>query len=568
LTDIRRLLKNIITAGILTGFVLIAMLAILPVPARAEMANNLSNAGCASCHTGYPGTQPTSFAHETTNCTRCHSGMHGAVFSVDKMWNCRYCHLTTYTDTYSWPQGYHDESWIHGSYTGTVSGFKSWRDPLRGAPLGSKLHWMASHFSGGTFTTTALPSDWPIDANFVYHQSSQGYQHISVFPDNSCSDCHKNTLTAEHEGKTSVITNPTENFEDGSFAFNFTGFWGGDWARSNDSVYTGVYSFKSGMIAIIGGLTTGPPSVAVTETTVNVGSNATVSFVYKVTAGNTLIFSIDGTQVLSGASTAWISAAYPLTAGTHTIKWSTAGNSAYIDDISVTGATTTYTMDCNTCHLSSDTSVKAAITNHSTNCSACHSAVDHEALHNGSLDISCQKCHKQVLTQEHMNNPVTTAGKNFDCNTCHSNTTSQVQRSLALGDLNCAGCHSTLHNFGAAEKTPADIPLYTGFSWTTPMDTAIFAGEPNIPSGFEQGWVLISNRKTDVTCLQVRNFYKTRAAVLGWTVGSDSAPSSATVDTIQFTKQNRMLVLRVYNTKLADGTGQQGLGYRIELWYK
>jgi hypothetical protein len=545
LIDIRRLLKNIITAGILTGFVLIAMLAILPVPARAEMANNLSNPGCVSCHTNYPTN------HATTNCNTCHIG--GPTLSA--MWNCRYCHLTQVWDTYT------------PDYTGYMSGFRSWLDPLHNGPLGSKGWWQAGHYGNGG--SQYLPPNPPrVDANFDYHKNSVYFPHTSVLPEPGCASCHKNTLTAAHEGKTHIVSNPMEDFEDGNFALNFTGYWGGEFSRVNETAYSGVYSFKS---MTVGGSTRYPIPIpnATTEVAVNVGSKGNISLVYKVINSGKFSFYIDGVEMMAnGASTTWTRLSYPLTAGTHTFKWKSTWSNVYIDDISVTGATTTYTMDCNTCHLSSDTSVKAAITNHSTNCSACHSAVDHEALHNGSLDISCQKCHKQVLTQEHMNNPVTTAGKNFDCNTCHSNTTSQVQRSLALGDLNCAGCHSTLHNFGAAEKTPADIPLYTGFSWTTPMDTAIFAGEPNIPSGFEQGWVLISNRKTDVTCLQVRNFYKTRAAVLGWTVGSDSAPSSATVDTIQFTKQNRMLVLRVYNTKLADGTGQQGLGYRIELWYK
>ena len=125
----------------------------LPLIVQAEMPNNLSNAGCKSCHIDYPGTIGTSvtYKHKITNCTNCHIGNP----AIEKMWNCRYCHLTTYYDTYPLSlAGYPD-------WTGTVSGFKSWRDPLRGAPLGSETRWMGAHFTGGS-SIYLPPNSWPI----------------------------------------------------------------------------------------------------------------------------------------------------------------------------------------------------------------------------------------------------------------------------------------------------------------------------------------------------------------------------------------------------------------------
>lgn len=536
-------------------FVTLVFILLFPVFARAEMPNNLSNAGCKSCHTDYPGTvSPYVFKHSTVNCTRCHTSGHGAL-QLEKMWNCRYCHLTTYQDTYVWPTG---------SYTGAVSGFKSYRDPLRGAPLGSELKWMGGHFAGGALTATSLPTDWPIDANFTYHTNSPGFQHNSVYPDLSCQNCHQSTLTSEHEGKTKVHNNPAEDFEDGSFRFNFTGYWGGDWARVNETAYTGSHSFKSGLIGV--NLTSLPYSTAATETSVNVDSAAAVSFWYKVTSGNSLKFYIDGTEQMNGTAPVWTYVYYPLAAGSHTVKWSTGGNSAYIDDLSVSGASTTYTIDCNTCHLSSDTAVKDAIANHNDSCAACHTlASGHEAVHMSGLDDACQQCHQAGLTQEHINNP-TTAGKNYNCSTCHASTVKPVNRAIMADDLNCAGCHALGHNINFVDNVPADIPLHPGFKWSTPMEASLFTQEPDIPAGYETGLMALSNRRTDISAADIWAYYNEQLGMNGWVLQSPAPETGGGSFTAGLMKETRSLTLKCYNSRNRSGSGPQ-TGSRIELWY-
>lgn len=528
-----------------------------------EMPNTMSNTACVNCHKDYQGlvTGTAIFNHKTTNCMNCHIG--GPNLSA--MWNCRYCHNTTYYDTYplsSAGLGYPD-------WTGTVSGFKSYRDPLRGAPLGSKTRWMAGHFAGGS-PQYLPPNSWPIDANFDFHTDGPHVKHKAVFPENGCSSCHGTTLTSVHAEKFKTNTNPAEDFEDGSFAFNFTGIWAGDWARVAQTAYSGSYSFKSGPIAT--NLYSGPSSIATTETNVSVVSAGTVSFWYKVTnVAAQLSFYVDGNKVLTGTATNWTQFSYPVAAGSHTLKWTTGGNSAYIDDLSVYGAATTYTMNCDTCHLSSDNIVQTAIANHDTNCLACHPALpDHDTPHNGGLDNNCQTCHLPKLTQEHLDNPKTAAVHKYDCKTCHSSSAARVQRAIVSGNISCAACHPTLptHKVGIADQVPADIVLYPGFAWSNPMEAALFAGEPTIPYDYEQGRVVFSNRKTDVTCLQIRQYYKTEMAAAGWTVGPDNDPPFMTSAVIQFTKEDRKVFMRVFNTENVDGSGQQDLGYRIELWYE
>lgn len=230
---------------------------------------------------------------------------------------------------------------------------------------------------------------------------------------------------------------------------------------------------------------------------------------------------------------------------------------------------------CDTCHSSAylntvstteQTMVKTAISNHDTSCTACHTDTNHDALHPDGLQEQCLTCHSNALSSEHLNNK-TTAGKNFSCDTCHANTSENVKRAIATGNATCASCHTSAHGLPLSEKVPKDIPLYTGFTWTEPLDAGIFSSDPGAPSGYSTGKLLISNRQS-VTPADVWNFYNTNLASQGWTLQSTAPSADATYFKAEFSKSTRSVLIRCFNTVLGDGTGNAASGYRLEIWYK
>jgi hypothetical protein len=223
---------------------------------------------------------------------------------------------------------------------------------------------------------------------------------------------------------------------------------------------------------------------------------------------------------------------------------------------------------CNTCHMSTAAAVVNAIAGNNKNCSACHGQADHESMHVSGLDSSCRSCHKAALTGEHLAN-ATTAGKNFNCDTCHASTEKGKKRAIAMNNLNCAACHSQGHNMHFADRVPDNIPLYTGYRWTTPMETSIFAGEPGVPVGYEAGLVVISNRRADVTGDLIWDFYNRRLTDGGWSLRSGVPAAGTTAFVAEFVYGERAVTVKGYNTENSNGTGQQNsAGYRIEIWYR
>ncbi len=211
--------------------------------------------------------------------------------------------------------------------------------------------------------------------------------------------------------------------------------------------------------------------------------------------------------------------------------------------------------------------IQTAIANKDTKCSACHTTDNHEQVHVDGLDNNCQQCHKGTLTQEHLNNPITTANKDYTCRTCHFSTTNSVKRAIAQHNVNCGSCHKTGHTVALADTVPSDIPLYNSFSWTAPVEGTIYAGEPSSPAGFDQGLVVLSDRKT-VNISDVWNYYKGQLTSNNWVLQSGAPASGASYFAAQFTKDSRQLIVRCYNTSYGDGTGPLTSGYRVEIWYK
>lgn len=225
------------------------------------------------------------------------------------------------------------------------------------------------------------------------------------------------------------------------------------------------------------------------------------------------------------------------------------------------------TLTCGTCHNNSTTKVKQAISSDNTACNACHNASGHDELHGEALDTNCQTCHSPYLTQEHLNRK-DSDGVNYDCATCHESSANEVIRTINALSLSCGGCHvkpGKGHLYmKITDNVPSDIPLYTGFKWTTPIEAVVFAGEGTTPPNFEKGQVVISNRKADVTVEAITSFYITELQAREWT----QIPAGENPDCIaHFAKGARELYVMCSKTENPDGTGNIS-GYRIELWYK
>lgn len=226
---------------------------------------------------------------------------------------------------------------------------------------------------------------------------------------------------------------------------------------------------------------------------------------------------------------------------------------------------------CDTCHTDKGfgadyQNIANAVKNKDTSCTACHTKTDHEAVHKDELDANCRTCHAGSLTAEHMNNQ-TTAGKNYSCATCHSNTGKEAVRTIAAQSLNCAGCHKQGHGIALEDKVPADIPLYSGYLWTTPIEAIIFSGS-EAPTGYESGQVVLSNRLASVTPGDVWVFYNTKLSAAGWMLKSSAPAADAALITSVFAKDLREVTVKAFNTQHDDGTGSNAQGCRIELWYK
>lgn len=225
-------------------------------------------------------------------------------------------------------------------------------------------------------------------------------------------------------------------------------------------------------------------------------------------------------------------------------------------------------LNCTTCHASTNPTVQQAVYAGNKDCSACHGQADHQAVHVSGIDGNCLSCHKEALTLEHLSN-ATTSGKNFNCDTCHASQAKEVKRAISANNLSCAGCHKSGHDVILADKVTADIPLYDGFRWTTPIEATVFTGESSAPAGYEAGQVVMSDRRTDIAVSQVWNYYNQQLTTGGWTVNTGAPAAGAVNIAAEFVKGNRALTLKYFNTETGNGTGQpQSGGYRIEIWYR
>ena len=493
---------------------------LIPVSARADLPNNLTNEACITCHQNYPAIkQGTIYTpkHKWDVCDNCHTNK-----ALDSMWNCRFCHIES---KFKGGSSY----WLHKSPTLSESMNRhTWDSSLR-----------------------------IIDANFTYHNNNAATKHTPLI-DTGCLGCHKNSLIEEHNGGIPLFR---EDFEDATYNLAFSG----SWYRYNTYPFAGAYSFRNPAI--------GDNTSTSMETTFNLSQNGKVSFWYRVSSEanyDKFYFYLDGVEKLGGISgnVGWYQVTFPLTAGSHTMRWTYVKDEAVkwfddcvsIDDVSVSQGGNT--LDCNTCHMNSQSTVKNAINSHNTNCSACHGTIDHETVHTSNLDQSClgPSCHNPYLSTDHKQ-------KNIDCTICHNSTSPVVQRSIHEKDKNCGSCHSSGHNVTFTPPVP-NIPLYEGYQWSAVTPLSIWKGEDWIPMEVGgEGYLIVSNRRMDVTADLVWNYYQARMPELGWTLQSPELLPGTSEFKVNYTKDGKTCVIWFHSLEDHSHKLLEEKGFKLEIIY-
>lgn len=149
-----------------------------------------------------------------------------------------------------------------------------------------------------------------------------------------------NNLTATTAGSLEIVTSSatkTEDFEDSTYTFGFSG----DWIRVGTSPYSGSWCFRNKQID--------DNQISSTQVTVDLTCAGSVTFFYRVSSESGydyFNFSIDEIgKVSNSGQTGWIQVSFPLSAGSHTLKWryskdgssSVGEDSVYIDNLSISG---------------------------------------------------------------------------------------------------------------------------------------------------------------------------------------------------------------------------------------
>ena len=136
----------------------------------------------------------------------------------------------------------------------------------------------------------------------------------------------------------------SDGFEDGTLSPFSTSGTGGNW-----TITTTAGEYKTGSRGAKSSGGTHSSTSDLTYTTIAMTNSGTVQFSYKTSSESfdKLYFYIDGVSQGSwGGTTAWTTVSFPLTSGTHTLKWSyqkdisthTGSDRVYVDDISISMA--------------------------------------------------------------------------------------------------------------------------------------------------------------------------------------------------------------------------------------
>ena len=180
-------------------------------------------------------------------------------------------------------------------------------------------------------------TDWTISGNDMYNANTGNVGVGTLTPTSK--------LHISGSGSGGGTTTFTDGFEDATIS-PFTGGIDTDWiiTTTTGEYNSGNFGAKSGSI--------GSNSNSSFEYSVTVAAGSTVTFNYKTdteSCCDKLYFYIDGTDQTAGGltSTNFSSTTYPITAGTHTLRWTyskdgsidTGNDEVYVDDITITNIT-------------------------------------------------------------------------------------------------------------------------------------------------------------------------------------------------------------------------------------
>lgn len=241
-------------------------------------------------------------------------------------------------------------------------------------------------------------------------------------------------------------------------------------------------------------------------------------------------------------------------------------------DTEVTG----FHQSCSTCHTTgTEASKKVGLITTKLNggvqsydCVECHNATNLSNAHVGIIDSNCtQTCHQISLIDEHISNPVTQK-KALSCSSCHKSSSVDVRMAIITNNRNCAACHNQAHNLNVIQQQPADIPLYSGYQWSVPQPSDIWANETWMPRGYQGGKLLISNRRNDVDAQSVWTYYKQNMSLNGWTPPATEPAAASNFFSAEFSKGTRRVTVFFYGGENHAASPLVGSGYRLELLYK
>lgn len=187
--------------------------------------------------------------------------------------------------------------------------------------------------------------------------------------------------------------------------------------------------------------------------------------------------------------------------------------------------------------------------------------------HQNKIDSKCTGCHLDSLTTEHAQpGRSDLAEQPITCFTCHENKSPNIKQVISNHDSSCAACHATVHNKNAAPSPSADILLYPGLQWSSPMMMTIWQGEPWVEN-YVYGFRTIVSNRSHLSADNVWVFYRDGLTARGWILQSaESAAGAASFKTV-FAKGTNKIIVWFYSSEERQRPGILPAGPRIEIIY-
>lgn len=187
--------------------------------------------------------------------------------------------------------------------------------------------------------------------------------------------------------------------------------------------------------------------------------------------------------------------------------------------------------------------------------------------HQNEIDNKCTGCHLNSHTTEHAQpGRSDLAGQPITCFTCHENSSPDIKQAVSEGNSNCAACHVTVHHNTAAPSPTADILLYPGLRWSSPMPMTLWQGEPMVEN-YVYGYRIIISNRSQLSAVDVWAFYRDGLTGRGWIPESPEPTAGAVSFKAVFAKGVKKIIVWFYSSEERQGQGILPAGPRIEIIY-